>query len=395
MLWVGDSPTTSTGFARCTRAACAALQAAGHEVHVVGISYDGDPHKYPYPIYVARKNERDRFGVRRVPELVDALKPDVVVILNDPWNVVDYYDALTVGRPDGQPPMVAWVAVDAKNHPASSQLNGLAHLVAWTKFAVEEMVMGGYTGSWGIVPLGCDTDVFYPRDKSEARQVLLPPETPKDAYVVGVVGRNQPRKRIDLALDYFSAWIDRYKIEDAHLHLHVSPTGEKACDIRFVKAYYPNLEGRVMAAAPQVGTFGYSDDDMANVYAAMDCYLTTTQGEGWGLTTHEAMACGVPCIVPDWSALGEWPGNAVLKVPCSHTALNAPLNHYPYTIGGVPDKEATIEALQELYRNAALRADLGARGMSLTADPRLRWASVGKAFASELEKVLSNRLVAA
>jgi hypothetical protein len=42
VLWVGDSPNVDTGFARCTRAACAALADAGHQVAIVGINEPGD-----------------------------------------------------------------------------------------------------------------------------------------------------------------------------------------------------------------------------------------------------------------------------------------------------------------------------------------------------------------
>jgi glycosyltransferase involved in cell wall biosynthesis len=102
------------------------------------------------------------------------------------------------------------------------------------------------------------------------------------------------------------------------------------------------------------------------------------------------MACGVPAIVPDWSALGEWTEDAAVKVPCTSTALTAPLNHFPYTIGGVPDREATIVALQSLYESVELRAEHTARGLALTARPEYQWANVGVAFREALEASLAH-----
>src|SRR4030095_6152956 len=76
------------------------------------------------------------------------------------------------------------------------------------------------------------------------------------------------------------------------------------------------------------------------IYSALDVQVTTTLGEGWGLTTMEGMACGTPQIVPDWAALGEW-ATPALKVPCSLQLAHPGIN----TVGALPDKEAFMKAL--------------------------------------------------
>jgi D-inositol-3-phosphate glycosyltransferase len=390
ILFVGDSPTVSTGFARCTRAACGELHRAGHEVSVLGINASGDPHGYPYDIYVTKpRGKGDAFGAQRLPLLAEQLKPDVIVLLQDPWNVDEYLDSLSKHPSVASIPVMAWLAVDAKNHPNSAELNGLSHVFTWTQFAIDELRAGGYTGPASIVPLGVDTGVFYPRDRDASRRAVLPDGISPDAFVVGVVGRNQPRKRVDLALAYFAEFVERYGIADAYLFLHVAPTGERACDIRSVAAHYGRaLDGRIILSVPDIGS-DLDDHAMPLMYSAFDVCLTCTQGEGWGLTTHEALACGVPCIVPDWSALGEWPGDAVVKVPCTSTALSAPLNLFPYTIGGVPDREETVKSLWKLYSYRSLREEYGARGLALAARPELQWSAVGATFRRELEAAVA------
>lgn len=392
-LWVGDA-TVSTGFARCTRAACDALYRAGWEVHVLGLHYYGDPHELPYQVWPPTQpwdGGRDVYGVSRLPALVERLAPDVVVVLNDPWNVPAYLDSLdgfAAQRREqnlffSRPPVVGWLAVDGKNQ-RGAPLNRLARVVTWTRFASEELKRGGYEGEPDVVPLGVDPECFYPVDRAESRAAVLPDSVPPDAFVVGVVGRNQPRKRLDLTLEYFAEWVRLHHVEDAYLLLHVAPTGEAGCDVRSLVKYH-GLAGRVVLSQPHVG-IGADLEHLRATYGAMDVYVTTTQGEGWGLPALEAMACAVPCIVPRWSALGDWPGTAAVTVGCSSTALTAPMNGNPYTIGGIADKKTFIQELDAMYRSELHREAYRKRGLALARG--LTWERTGREMVAVLERVV-------
>jgi glycosyltransferase involved in cell wall biosynthesis len=384
---------------------------------VLGINYFGDPHEYPYriwPCYQPLADGRDAFGKGRLPRLVDELKPDAIVILNDPWNVGEYIRArdscipcrgtgkhftddlewelcqrcrgFGMAKSQRSVPTIAWLAVDAENQQGEP-LNALDHVVVWTDFARDVLADGGYTGPCSVVPLGCDLDVFYPRDRLESRNLVFPESTPRDAFVVGVVGRNQPRKRLDLTLEYFSQWIHDFDVPDAFLYLHVAPTGERACDIESLARFH-DLHDRVLISVPDIG-HGVATDVMPSIYSTFDVYLTTTQGEGWGLPALEAMACGVPCIVPDFAALGDggWTGNAAVHVPCTTTALSAPLNTFPYTIGRVMDKEAGVKALEAMYDSVERRVEYRRRG--IVRAEKFSWRSSGEKFRHVLERVVT------
>jgi glycosyltransferase involved in cell wall biosynthesis len=304
-----------------------------------------------------------------------------VVLLNDPWNVAGYLDYATAQNVD-LPPIIAWLAVDAANQ-RGERLNEIAHVIVWTEYAADELRRGGYDGTPGIVPLGVDHSTFYPRDRTIARDIVTPAKVPRDAFIIGCVGRNQPRKRIDLTLAYFAAWMHEYRHTNTYLHLHVAPTGEQACDIQSLVRHYDIAE-RVIISKPDVGQ-GIPSEMLARVYSSFDVYLSTTQGEGWGLPCLEAMACGIPGIVPDYSGLGSWVGDAVCKVACTGSALSAPLNDYPYTIGGIADKRATVDALQSMYASTAstdYRDRYRKRGLALAA--QLSWERTGELFETEL-----------
>jgi glycosyltransferase involved in cell wall biosynthesis/SAM-dependent methyltransferase len=409
VLWVGDA-VHATGFARCTHAVCDHLHAQGWAVNVLGMNYWGDPHEYPYTIYPCVepvKGYRSPFGVDRLPAAIDELRPDVVCLLNDPWNIGAYLSSLKHATADPMPPVVAWLAVDGENQVTAPSLNALDHVVVWTEFARDELRARGCAAPGGdllsheavdisIVPLGVDSSVFRPVDdvcspdvRRVVRDELLPANVPRDAFIVGYVGRNQLRKRIDLTIEYFAHFVHTYDVDDAYLYLHVAPTGEKGVDVAALMRYY-GLKGRVVLAEPEKG-FGIPINLLRDTYRSFDVFFTTTQGEGWGLPALEAMACGVPVVAPDWSGLASWAKDAAVLVPCTGRAMTAPMNarQGPHTVGGIMDKGACVDTLYDLYSGNNRREweTLVETGLHLSSS--LTWGDT----AEEFERVLVDKVL--
>jgi D-inositol-3-phosphate glycosyltransferase len=385
LLWSGDA-CCATGFARTTHKTLETL-CNTWDVIVLGIGANGDPHEFPYTVYPAFTGG-DAFGVGRIASIVRSVKPDVVVIQNDPWNIPPFINEL---RHATVSPIVGIIAVDGRNC-RGTQLNGLNHAIFWTAFAEDEAKEGGYTGPSTVVPLGIDLDVYHPLDRAEARRALdlTKGSFPPDAFIVGNVNRNQPRKRLDLTIACFAAWIKSRHVDDAYLFLHVCPTGEHGCDVRQLVRYF-GIQNRVILAEPDAG-YGVSEQQLVQTYNMFDIMLTTTQGEGFGLPTLEGMACGIPQIVPNWSALGTdggWTGDDrdefALHLPCVTTSITP---NGVNVIGGVVDQHAVIEALDHLYRSPERRMRLSEAGLRLVAQPEFRWNAIGHAVDAVLESMI-------
>lgn len=379
LLWIGDA-AVSTGFARATHHTLEVLRRTW-DVHVLGINYMGDPHSFPYPIYPAWPGG-DVFGIKRTKEMVDRLQPDLVVVQNDPWNIREYFKQV-----DGKAPVVATMPVDGKNC-RGKDLNGIALGIFWTKFGLDEATRGGYTGPSAIVPLGVDLGMYSPMDRREAREKIGLPGL-EEVFIVGNVNRNQPRKRLDLTIKAFAEWVQKYGHQDAYLFLHVSPTGDRGYDVKHLMHYYGFREDqkRLILVEPHIG-HGIEEESMRAIYSCFDVQVTTTQGEGWGLTTMEGMACGIPQIIPNWAALGEWcGGNAVLRVPCTSTIVTP---DYINAVGGVIDHELLVSAMETLYRHSSTRSFLASAGIELVSRPEFRWENIGQKFAEVLEEPYAN-----
>jgi glycosyltransferase involved in cell wall biosynthesis len=371
LLWIGDAACPS-GFARATHETIDVMRHT-FDVTVLGINYRGDPHTYPYPIYAAAPGG-DAFGLGRLIWMCDVVKPDVIVLQNDPWNIPQYLQHLKAFKEYADIPVVASIAVDGRNCRATG-LNGLALGIFWTEFGLQEARAGGYTGQGVVIPLGVDISSYRPMDKPEARLRRGLPDELRDRFIVGNVNRNQPRKRWDLTVKYFATWVKKFKIEDAMLYLHTAPTGDLGVDVTQLCAYYGVLDRLLLMEPPMF--YGIDEPDLVNTYNSFDLYITTTQGEGMGLTTMEAMACGIPCILPDWAALGDWAREGALMVPCSSTAVGPP---YLNIIGGVADEYDFIKALHLMYCYPGIREETGLRGRTLVSKPEFRWGTIGQRF---------------
>jgi D-inositol-3-phosphate glycosyltransferase len=378
LLWIGDA-AVSSGFARATHYTLETLRKTW-DVHVLGLNYKGDPHSYPYDIYPCWPGG-DLFGLGRMVDLIGKIRPDVIIVQNDPWNIPAYLAKA------GNVPIIAAVAVDGKNC-AGRGLNGLKLAIFWTKFGEHEARLGGYSGPTAVVPLGIDLNIYKPYDKLISRRSMRFPKETEDAFIVGNVNRNQPRKRLDLCVSYFAEWIKTKRINDAYFFFHTAPTGDQGYDVGQLAKYY-GIANRLILVEPEIG-HGIAESSLTITYNTFDVMLTTTQGEGFGLPTFEGMACGIPQIVPDWAALGELCEDAAIKVPCTTIACTP---NKINVIGGVVDREKTIEALDLMYNNPELRKDYTKKGLELVSNPRYRWENIGTAFAEAVEGALYPEIV--
>lgn len=155
---------------------------------------------------------------------------------------------------------------------------------------------------------------------------------------------------------------------------------------------YEGLANRLMLIEPKL-RHSRPERDMAVIYAALDVYFTTTQGEGWGLPAMEAMACGTPVVAPDWAALGDWARPAAHLVECSDTSctinpIGALSGQRVGVIGGVPSVDGDVAALDRLYRDRSYRGELRDRGLTLVSKPEYRWEAIGAAFRKAIEGAL-------
>jgi len=133
-------------------------------------------------------------------------------------------------------------------------------------------------------------------------------------FIITNVNRNQPRKDIPTTIFAFIEAKKRWKEEnlpnEPFLYLHMNAKDPMGWDIRAMMKFTDLKENE---------DYKLLDDDLANkgasvemlnkIYNASDLYVTTTLGEGWGLTLTEAMATRKPIICPLSTSFKEMTDN--------------------------------------------------------------------------------------
>ena len=376
MLWIGDAVVAS-GFARATHRICDRML-DDFDIAVLGLNHVGDPHDFKYKVFPCVS---DFLGLARTPELAE--QADIIVIQNDPWNIPKYLEVLAKHKVFK--PVVGVVAVDGKNIQAEG-LNGLSHAIFWTKFGEKECRKGGFTGSSSVIGLGVDTEIYRPLNQLQSRRMLNLPGFLEDKFIIGMCSRNQPRKRLDLAISFFAEWVHKYDIEDAYIYMHIAPTGDVGWDLKQLMQYY-GFKGdkrRLISANVDPG-YGIAEQEMAVTYSSWDLSITATSGEGWDLPRMEAMACGVPNLAPDAAALGEWPNGSIALVPCDEIMVHGNMIN---TIGAIPNRKEFIEQLHRFYKDKDYRDKYAVAGFNRVNEPQFRWENVAKEYVNVLNMVL-------
>jgi D-inositol-3-phosphate glycosyltransferase len=223
-----------------------------------------------------------------------------------------------------------------------------------------------YRGRFDIIPLAVDTELFTPRPKQEVRRAL---RLPLDATVLLVLGRLSFLKADLLPLVTVMSMIMSRR-QGRNLLLLIAGTDDRK---------YTELlkeHARELGIEPHLKIMlNISDKEKQILYPAADIFLSPADGmaESFGLTPLEAMACGVPQIVSDWSGYrdivvhGEtgflvptyWnPDHSYLKR--TGTLLGWMYDHLAAAQSVVVDVAQLTQYLETLIDNTELRASMAA-----------------------------------
>lgn len=122
----------------------------------------------------------------------------------------------------------------------------------------------------------------------------------KNKFVFLIVAKNiGVRKRIERAMKAYAMLVVGFsgQIRDqCHLHIHSYPLAANGVNLLDI-AKRLGIEKDITFSYGKWRT-GWGDEAMSILYNSCDCHLSASSGEGYGISTNESIACGIPTVGP-------------------------------------------------------------------------------------------------
>jgi len=415
ILWGSEQPIRPTGYGIVTRNLVKRLVQRGHEVFVMGWDYNGEPMKHEEGWTMVHAGVSGYGGEPisdpRGPTVLDKhlfeLEPDVYVTLNDPW----YCGNGVISTNNAGIPYIGYLPIDG--YPIATEWRDILkmmHTPLWmSKFG--QATWEGFVESHGskgdatkehrdaildrflsqktdVLYHGVDLDIFKP--VTPERKKELKAELGLDCdFAFLCVARNTNRKQHPRLLEAFRKFLDRKPEARVKLILHCGDPGNDfgmgGWKLPTLIARYGLTDHVVFSDNSSNPLLGISTEDMAKLYQASDCHVMSTGGEGFGVPSAEAMACGIPIILPMNSTGPELVGvhQRGWLVDCATTIMGP---QWAVNMGLV-DVNRLRAAMEECYDDEEMRSARGSAGRKF-AEENFDWEMLTDKFEKIMTKAI-------
>ncbi len=309
----------STGFATVMSNIMRELDKTGRfEIDVVGINYTGDPYdqkKFPGKVWpamnIATAFSGDVYGRQRYLDFLGSGNYDIAFILQDTFIVKDMMDAILETQKNilKKFKTILYFPIDAspKKEWVDDVVAKIDYPVAYTNYAKGECQKIDPKTDMEVIYHGTNLKDFnYLTNRDEVKKFRHNYWGGKaERFLITNVNRNQSRK--DIIRNFMILNELKRRGRKAAMYLHMSHDDQGGNILVMADHFNLKLGEDFMLPSPKFfnSNQGLPIDILNYIYNASDCLLSTTLGEGWGLSITEAMATKTPVVAPDNTSLTE------------------------------------------------------------------------------------------
>jgi glycosyltransferase involved in cell wall biosynthesis len=357
VLAYADSPTSATGFSTVSRNIFEALYKTGrYEIDILGINYWGDPHNFPYKIWPAGiNNDRDPYGRKKVANMIQQMEYDILFFLQDTF-ILDFMPPLISKLKDSGKKFKSIVYYPIDGFPKEQWIKNVScadYMVAYTKFGADlsKLVYSGCKDPL-VIPHGANVSDYKPLPKEDIakfRKMYFGHH--HDKFIVTNINRNQHRKDIPRTIMAFKEF--RKKVPDSILYLHMAPKDQGWNLLETIKSFGFTMNNDVVFPENFGPNQGYPREVVNLIYNSSDLVVSTSLGEGWGLSWVEAMSTKTPILMPNNTSMKEHITDEIGYTCKSggHPSLYTVLPHDNEVIRPLVDVEDMVNKMVHIYNN--------------------------------------------
>ncbi len=367
---------------------------------------DNDPRRQQF-----NQHPQNGFGAWRFDKVLLDYKPDIVVSIKDPWmfqhecesHLRPFFHQILMPTIDSAPQQEQWI----------DMFRNADSIFTYSDWAIPELakacpeidvIHSAYSG--------VDLNIFKPLDKKATRTKY---GLPTDAYIVGMVSRNQIRKLYPNLFHMFRMYLDKYGDTEVgqktHLLCHTSypDNGWEIPDLlrdygisnrvlfsyicrNTTKPFFSYFEGArtfsphsgvVSGTLPNAGS-GFDYTSMSDLYNMLDLYIQYTNCEGLGMSQCEAAACGTPIASTNYSAMAD-----VVKktngfaLPVQAMTMDFGVKAWRAT----PDDAATADIIYKYLNSQGSYKQTKSEQARRCAEKHFNWDVTAKMWSDHLEDI--------
>ncbi len=305
LLLYGDYFRKPSGFGREFRDLIPHLKAKGYDIRQVALGFNGFPEDPEIKIYPGKfYNLKEHWAREMLEFAMEDFDPDIVLTLHD------YYALPKIAFAMAYPKKAKWVhwgVLDGTplGFGCKEPLKWVDYNLYHSNFAKQEIerVLSGIKGE--VFYPATNPKVFYEMDKKQLKKDF----GCENNFIVSTLARNQTRKNLPALIKSMKEV--RKAIPNAILLLGltqgvtITPEGDReGHEIQYLIDYFGTNEYIVMPQEKD-SKGALSDKTIREIYNLGDIFCLPSMGEGFGMIFHESLACGVPVIGTDCSAVPE------------------------------------------------------------------------------------------
>ena len=402
ILFISDFDLTGSGYMNIAVSLCNELHTRhGFDVTALGIGYDMTEHDWPFSIIPVNQAGM----LREIPAMIhnfqqmaeaEIWKPveAIIVALDIPL----HEKLLQIDRGTAHPiPYLGIFPVESGPLSASwaSTLAIMNERLVISEFGAKMVEDAGLETSY--LPVGIDTDSWRPPGPDERIALRESLGFTEDDFVVLTVADNQERKNLSAAMSILAKTRKQINAKWMLVTRMDSPVGWRL----------PDLADQFDMTDHFIGfNRGLPFDRLWILYAAADAFLLTSKAEGLCLPILEAMACNLPVVAhnvtaipehiyedPDWSRVenGAWgkgkpSGQRGLVIPVEYSIIDP----WGNSVRSFPNEREAVKRLVQLSRMKPSKRESMTSAAREYAVSR-NWVAAGEVVAASLRKTLAER----
>jgi len=272
----------------------------------------------------------------------------VLFTLYDVW----VYNKLTYNGP-----IVSWVPMDHIT-PAPAVLEFLRKdnvtSITMAPHGQRQLEAAGIKSVY--IPHGIQTKLYYPDAKLKGNNFKEMMGLKESDHLVGIVAANKANgslHRKAFAENLLAFALHLKKNPDSYLYIHSEPTrGYGGFDLATLLRAVGIPKNNVFFPDIYELRTGFDTDYMRAMYSSLDVLLSTSYGEGFGIPTVEAQACGTRVITSNFAASADLASEDSWKIDGQAFWDEAQGSFFC-----IPSVNQISAALQDSYNNARGHSD--------------------------------------